>query len=108
MARPPKKDDGKLSAVVRFRCTETEKQTIQTAAQKTGQTISEYVRHMALHGNITIKQDLVELETAQQLRKIGVNLNQLTKAYNSTGTPPKQLEQTWSKLEQAIDKLLSE
>lgn len=107
MARPTKDDTEKQNTVLPpIRCTLDEKQRIQTQARKTGMSMSEYIRKMALSGKIIIKQSLVEFTYLEQLNKIGVNLNQQTKKFNATGQPPEQLNSLWSKLETLIDALV--
>tara|TARA_B100000745_G_C19968196_1_gene327566 strand:- start:225 stop:554 length:330 start_codon:yes stop_codon:yes gene_type:complete len=107
MARPLKKVDDKQSAVITIRCSFDEKNLIKGNAERAGLSLSDYMRQMGANGKIIIRQNMVELGLAGELRKIGVNLNQQTRNFNASGKPPIQLEQTWLKLENLIDKLLS-
>lgn len=106
MARPTKDDTEKQNTVLRVRCTQDEKQQIQTYARQTGMSMSEYIRKMTLSGKIIIKQSLVEFTYFDQLRKIGVNINQQTKALNATGRIPEQLPKLWEKLEELLNKMM--
>lgn len=107
MARPKKDDSEKHNTYFRVRCTQEEKQQIQTYAKQAEMSASQYIRTMALQGKIIIKQSLVEFTYLEQLNKIGVNLNQQTKKFNATGKPPEQLMSLWSQLEALIDKLMN-
>lgn len=109
MARPTKDDATKLShSLPSVRCTETEKQFITNNAQKAGITVTEYIRRMALKGKIVIKESNTNLEAVQQIRKLGINLNQQTRKLNATGVMPIELKVLWVKLDQVLDQLLKD
>ena len=70
--------------------------------------VSEYVRDMALHGAVhVVRERRLDFETAEQLRRIGVNINQQTKALNSTGIMPIELRRLWVKLDTVLDGILT-
>jgi len=48
-------------------------------AKKLGLSVSEYIRRMALNRKITVKTDV---EMLMQVRKIGVNINQIARKIN--------------------------
>ena len=107
MPRPTKDDTEKQNTVLPpIRCTADEKTKISQNAKQSGLSLSEYVRTIALNGKIIIKQSLVEFTYFDQLRKIGVNINQQTKALNATGRIPEQLPKLWEKLEELLDKMM--
>ncbi|KAB2915557.1 MAG: plasmid mobilization relaxosome protein MobC [Bacteroidetes bacterium] len=107
MTRPVKDETEKQNTVLPpIRCTVYEKAQISQKAEQSGMTLSEYVRQMALKGKIVIKQSLVEFTYFDQLRKIGVNINQQTRQLNATGIVPEQLPRLWEKLEELMDKML--
>jgi hypothetical protein len=100
MARPTKDDSKKLSTVLPpVRCTQKEKEMIVSRSKQAGMSMSEYLRHMALRGKINIRESQIDFEAVQQLRKIGINLNQATKKFNSTGNAPAELKTLWQKLD---------
>lgn len=107
MARPTKDEATRLSHTLPpVRCTAEEKKQIQTKSDELGLSISEYVRQMVLNGQIIIKHSKADFELTQQLRKLGVNLNQQTKKLNGTGVMPVELTTLWKKLEQTLDKMM--
>ena len=65
------------SRLLNFRVTQQDYDRIHHRAEKAGLTLSGYLLTMALDGKITITPGLVE--TACELRKIGNNVNQLTR-----------------------------
>lgn len=109
MARPTKDETKKQNTVLPpIRCTAEEKAQINQKAEQADMSLSEYVRHMALKGKIILKQSLVEFTYLEQLRKIGVNINQQTKALNATGRIPEELPRLWVKLEALMDKMMED
>lgn len=107
MARPTLDDAAKLSHTLpAVRCTAAEKQHIRSRSEEAGLSISEYIRQQVFNGKVVIKQSDFDFDTAQQLRKIGVNLNQQTKKLNTTGVLPVELKQVWQKLETLLDKMM--
>jgi hypothetical protein len=110
MSRPVKNNrDSVLSEVLPpIRCTSTEKQEIYDYADKAGLSVSAYVREMAVNGKIVVRHSDIDFESIQQLRKLGVNLNQLTKKFNATGKAPGELKALWSKLDILMERLLKQ
>lgn len=108
MARPTKNINEKQSELLKARCTPDEKNLIHRKASKAGLSMSEYLRQMAIGGNIVIHQSTYDFETARQLQKLGVNINQQTKKLNATGILPIELKQILPKLEKLLDQLLEE
>lgn len=107
MSRPNKDDNEKMSKVLPpIRCTEEEKSLIADKAKQTELSISEYVRRMALNGQIIIRQNRVDFEAVTQLKKIGININQQTAKLNATGKLTFELLDLNKKLEALIDKMM--
>lgn len=89
MARPTKDIQDKLSkSLPSVRCTEADFKAIHSNAKNYGKSVSEYMRHMAVHGKVTIQKSKADFELLQELKRSGNNLNQLTKLYHSTGSAP--------------------
>ena len=104
MARPKKNSGEMKTELFRFRLTPAERFQIEEAARRAGMGASEYVRMQALKGRIVIREHATLDHAAfDQLRRIGVNLNQLTRLANATGEIPPKL----SGLFTALDALLS-
>jgi hypothetical protein len=65
------------SRILNFRVTEQDHQRIHRRAEKAGLSLSGYLLTMALDGKLIITPGLAE--AAHELRKIGNNINQLTR-----------------------------
>lgn len=107
MARPKKKASDKLtSRLPHIRCTGGDLTTIQEKAKRASMSVSDYVRHMALTGNVKVEEPIIDFETLTQIKRIGVNLNQLTKVANSTGELPEELRHVYWKVETVLDHII--
>ena len=108
MARPRKSDAEKLTRrLPHVRCTEGEYARIVSKAAQAGLTQSEYIRRMALDGQVVIRQGKTDFETASQLRRIGVNINQAMRAFHQYKRPvPEIVERVYTKLETLLDQML--
>lgn len=62
-----------------IRLTEEEKDKLVKRAGSVGKSLSSYIREVSLKDNITSKTDI---QTVYELKKIGVNINQLVKHAN--------------------------
>ena len=71
------KENRSKFVIVRF--TEEEKNKLISRAKLYGTSISSYIREMSLYGNCITKTDI---QTVYELKKIGVNINQLVKYVN--------------------------
>ena len=75
---------------VEVRVSAAEKSDLRSSAREAGLTVSEYVRRRSLGQPVVARADR---ETRVLLRRIGVNLNQLARAANTSGArgPERQL-----------------
>ncbi len=86
MARPRKQVEQKRTRVIAFRVTDDEYASIERRAHKADIDIGDFVRHAALRKRITKPQTApANFEAVNQLRRIGVNFNQIARALNSGG-----------------------
>ena len=107
MSDSPKADSETLSVVLPpVRCTVAEKEAIQAKAVEAGLNRSAYLREVAINGEIKGRASQLDIEILHELRRIGVNMNQLAKRFNATGTQPAELVSTCAKLETALDKMM--
>lgn len=74
------KKDNNRTANVLIRFTQDEKDILVKRAKKAELTLSSYIRRAALNQKYISKADI---KTAFELRKIGVNLNQIAKHLNA-------------------------
>ena len=108
MARPKKSPAEKFSKQLPpVRCTEGEYATIQARAAQANVTMTEYLRQMALKGKIMVQQSKHDFAVADQLRRIGVNINQQTRIANATGEFPPELRRLWVTLEGLLDDIIN-
>ncbi len=108
MARPQKDTTAKQTRRLPIRCTEAEYTSIQTRAKDLGMSVSGYVRHMAINGEVIINENNAPFDFAfvNQLQKIGVNINQQTKKLHATDRLPPELRRLWTKLETTLDHII--
>ena len=86
MARPEKGGEAKRTFMIYVRMTAAEKIKLQALAQSAGLTPSDFIRVRTVDAPPLIRKATPEREAfiggLGQLRKIGVNLNQMTRALN--------------------------
>jgi hypothetical protein len=84
MARPKSKDTMKLSARLIFRLTAEEMKALQDFSKVCGKPVSVIIRDKAIKGKYPkAKAPRLDVQTYTELKKIGVNLNQLARVANS-------------------------
>ena len=69
------------SEILRFRVTPAERERIENKAYSSYRIVSKYLRDCALEKEIFVVEGVDSL--AQELRRIGTNLNQIAKAVNA-------------------------
>jgi hypothetical protein len=100
MTRPKKDPATRRTEQVNLRLTRTEHLKLEEAAYTAGIALSEYIRVQALKGRVVVQQkQSLDHAAFDQLRRIGVNLNQLTRLANQTGQMPPDLARTAATLE---------
>ncbi len=88
MARPRKNDSDKRTAQLNLHLTVEEERKILERAAACGMFPPEWVRQKIFLGRFPpIRQSPIEVSLYQELRKIGVNLNQATHKLNSGEFP---------------------
>lgn len=107
MPRPKKPAETQRTKQLNCRVTEDEFATIQARTAQTKMTQSDYVRHMAVNGNLVIKENSTfPPELIYQLNRIGTNLNQLTRVANATGEIPPDLSATLKRINELLNKAI--
>jgi hypothetical protein len=108
MARP-KKNPGELKAeFLAFRLTPAERLQIEEAAREAGMSAAAYARMLTLNRRISIRpHSTLDPAVFDQLRRIGVNLNQLTRLANATGTIPPELSRTFAAIHRILQSALT-
>lgn len=103
MARPRKNKTESRAASVSFRLTPDELAAVEARAKKAGLTRSDYLRRMAVKGHISVAPPpRLDFQLVAELNRIGVNLNQLTRAANATGQVPPEVPRLCRRLEAII------
>ncbi len=109
MARPRKPTQSKRCAWIGYRVTADDKARIVAQAERAGLRLGEYARRSALTTEIKIQPTpRADFETADQLRRLGVNLNQIARAVNTGGQLPAYLERLCERIETTLDKIFDE
>ena len=76
-------------------------------AAKASLSPSEFLRRSALSAEVVVQAEGPrDFETVDQLRRIGVNLNQLARVANKTGYLPDGLEEALAKVDQLLDRMI--
>ena len=102
MARP-KKNDAVRDRHVRFRLTEEEWATAEAKARGAGLSVPLYLRQAALSGKVRVETaPATDFAALQELNRIGVNLNQLVRAFHATGRVPPRLAEVCEHVEAAV------
>ena len=103
MPRPKKEPDARRTERINPRFTPAELLRIESAASVAGMSASEYVRMQALRGRVVVQQRReLSGEVFDELRRIGVNINQIARIANATGRAPARLETALETLERIL------
>jgi hypothetical protein len=106
MARPKKETRG-YDRFLKIRVSAEDQESIKARALQAGcLSVSDYLRRMALYGQITVKESQGEHELARALDRIGVNLNQGIKKLNETGRRSDDLSDSLATLNAFLEKTL--
>ncbi|MCP4372474.1 MAG: MobC family plasmid mobilization relaxosome protein [Deltaproteobacteria bacterium] len=110
MARPKKTQEERLTRRVKFDLTPTDYAHALKGSQDAGMTLTAYARQQFLNGKVIIhKYRKLDYDTFEQLRRIGVNLNQLTRAVNQSGNiPDHRLSNICLRLEDVLSKTIND
>lgn len=108
MARPKKPTIDKRAQWLRARVSPAEHAVFLTRAAEAGLSPSEFLRRCALSSSVVVADAPAPagFELTDQLKRIGVNLNQLTRIANTTGYMPSDLEPLLAKVDQLLDRLI--
>ena len=86
MARPKKAPEEKRDLRVAFRLSAPDAESLGARAKAAGLSVGAYARMMALQGKVQVVQRREpDFELLDQLRRIGVNLNQLAREQHRRG-----------------------
>ncbi len=114
MARPKKRTSDRREQWIKARVSPAEHASFLTRAARARLSPSEFLRNSALASPGASPQDIAaeeaagaDFELTDQLRRIGVNLNQLTRVANKTGYMPDGLDEALAKVDQLLDKMMS-
>ena len=106
MARPRKLNARRTRRLI-VRLTDEDCARICANAQKSGLSVSEYVRRVAIGGHIVVReQSGYGMALAIQLRKVGINVNQLARYANTHEELPPELARVLPKLETILDRII--
>jgi Bacterial mobilisation protein (MobC). len=89
-----------------IKCSSEDKKIIKEKARKVGNDLSDYARNLLLNKKISSKTDL---QTILELRKIGTNLNQITRKINSSSfiSDPQEFVLKIEKIHEELEKIKS-
>lgn len=110
MPRPKIDPTKRRTSQVSVAVSPAELAALQVKADQSGMTVTAFTRSAALSRKlVSTPRSSVDFETRQELRRIGVNLNQITKALNARRDAlPASLVQTCAKLDALFDRILTD
>ncbi len=94
-----------------IRLTEEEFLAISQRASAAGVNVSEWVRRAALEQEVPRSRSQMDVNLYKELTRIGININQLTRAANSTvkaGHCPVPASEAWQELYDLLKRLVLE
>lgn len=108
MARPTMDPTERRTAQLGLRLSPAEMAAIQERADKAGMTMTAFARSAALSRKLpSAPVSSVDFETRAELRRIGVNLNQIAKAMNAQRNAlPASLVATCANLDALFDRIM--
>lgn len=101
-----KQDAARVPVLPPVRCTAEEQAAIARRAKSAGLTQSAYLREVATTGRVVVKKPQTDFALVNELRRLGVNLNQLAKVANRTGNVPEGLAATLARMDAVLDAVL--
>ena len=108
MARPRKDPDELRTETLAFRLTPAERLQIEAAAAEAGLSPSAYARKQAVKGRVIVPAHrTLDPALFDELRRIGVNLNQLTRLAHIREEPPPGLPRLCTALDQFLARELT-
>lgn len=109
MPRPQKQPAEKRDMRVAFRLSAADAAALGSKAKDAGLSLSAYARQMALKGRVAVvRREAPDFAAIDQLRRIGVNLNQLTRAYHRRDADePDYLRELCRQIEQVLDRAIT-
>lgn len=107
MARPTKAEHERRQERVEVRLTTGERVHLDEAARSFGITVAEFVRRRALGYRLpaVLTESPVRAAIATALIRLGVNLNQLVKAFHRSGVVSPELPPLIAKIDGELDRL---
>lgn len=107
MARPKADPTDRRDMRVNLRLSPVEFATVQGKAEATGQPLAAFARAALLSRRLPATSPAaVDFETKHELRRIGVNLNQIAKALNARQEAmPHSLDRVCRELEAVLDRM---
>ena len=92
MARPRKEDTARRSAQIGVRYTEDELDQLAQAAARAGLPVAASIRQLSLSGRVVVpERRSLDWPAFDELRRIGVNLNQAVRVANTQRFIPPEL-----------------
>jgi hypothetical protein len=110
MPRPRKEPSSQRNKLLSCRLTAGELRRLQKAAHGASLTLSEFVRAVLVNRAVKVTRHvrIFDGELYEELRRIGVNLNQAVYRLHSTGQAPPELGRAAAAVEKAVGKLIAE
>ena len=103
MARPKKLQEERLTERIKFDVRRSDFLHASEEAEKAGMTLTAYARQQFLHGRVVVKETRsLDFAASNELRRMGVNLNQIARKIHQTGKIPPELSRIFARIEQFL------
>ena len=119
MPKPKNKREARNCTLPPIRCTQSEREEINYYADSVNESLSNYVRSVALKNPLSMESiakskgrshaEILALnDLTLEVRRIGVNFNQIARKINATGFESSDISRISKTLDEIMDKLLDE
>lgn len=106
--RPKKSTEERLTEVIKFNVRPSDFLRAVEESDKAGLSLTAYAREKFLKGHVIIKETKkLDHDTYDTLRRIGVNLNQLTRLGHQIGKIPGELSEVLASIQDILSKQIN-
>ena len=107
MARPRTPEEQQLRKQRNFRLSAADDTRLMERAAAARMSVSDFLRDLAVNGRVVVQEPAgLDFESLNTLKRLGVNLNQLTRVANAAGEIPPELERLCARIEAVFDQAL--
>lgn len=107
MGRPKKSKQERREYLVAVRLTETEKESLEKLVAYSGTSVPAVIRNLVLKDRVLKSRiSMLDQQTYLELKKIGTNINQIAKHYNSNLPVPAEKLKAFQVLNEKLNHII--